>query len=262
MSRVAQREANRSVEEQLDVAKMNSKPAPGEQWLSDVCLRAAFGDPPRQRSIQVFRNPFIDRWFGRTHPAVPALVFAPLVVTALLYGQAHASIGFLIAAFVAGFLGLTLLEYVLHRFLLHRTPGPDRASQIAAFLRHGYHHVYPNDEGRLVLPPMATLPMGVGVAAVYALCLSPGVAAAAFAGTAAGYIAYDSMHWWLHHGRSNSRAGRWLKRYHLLHHHQGIEARFGVSTPLWDFVFGTYAPTRLPAAASPTRRRAMDNAVH
>jgi sterol desaturase/sphingolipid hydroxylase (fatty acid hydroxylase superfamily) len=96
---------------------------------------------------------------------------------------------------------------------------------------------------------------------VYGLCLPIGPAAAAFAGTATGYIAYDSVHWWLHHGHTRSRAGRWLKRYHLLHHHQHNAARFGVSTPLWDFVFGTYVPTRVPAAPR-ARARTMNRAVN
>ncbi|MET0790822.1 MAG: sterol desaturase family protein [Polyangiaceae bacterium] len=231
-----------------------------ERWLSEVCVRAALGSPPRLKSIQVFRNPFMDRWVGRTHPAVPALLFGPLVCLALLYAHAHAANALWVGAFLGGLLGFTLLEYVLHRFLLHRDPGPARASRIAAFLRHGYHHAYPSDAGRLVLPPLVTIPFALAIAALYALSMPLAAAAAAFAGTAMGYVAYDFMHWWLHHGRAKSRAGRWLKRYHLLHHHQHIAARFGVSTPLWDFVFGTYAPTRLPAA--PARGRARGRGMN
>jgi sterol desaturase/sphingolipid hydroxylase (fatty acid hydroxylase superfamily) len=235
-----------------------------QRWLSEVCVRAALGSPPRQRSIQVFRNPFIDRWLGRTHPAVPAMMFSPVIISALLYARGRVGIWGLFGAFLGGLLGLTLLEYLLHRFVLHRAVGPERASRIAAFLHHGYHHIYPSDEGRLVLPPMVTVPFALIIASAYALLLPGGAAAAAFAGTATGYVAYDSMHWWLHHGRARSRVGRWLKRYHLLHHHHQDEGRFGVSTPLWDFVFGTYVRTRMPAARSTTRprQRAMDGALN
>jgi dihydroceramide fatty acyl 2-hydroxylase len=234
-----------------------------ERWLSDVCVRAALGAPPRQRSIQVFRNPVLDRWLGRTHPAVPALLFAPFIMAALWFASAHSATWGLIGALLGGLLGLTLLEYLLHRFVLHRPVGADRASRIAAFLRHGYHHIYPSDEGRLVLPPMVTLPFAIVVAAAYALFLPLGLASAAFAGTATGYVGYDSIHWWLHHGRAKSQAGRWLKRYHLLHHQHRDQGRFGVSTPLWDFVFGTYVPTRMPAARSSTARaRAVDSALN
>jgi sterol desaturase/sphingolipid hydroxylase (fatty acid hydroxylase superfamily) len=30
-----------------------------------------------------------------------------------------------------------------------------------------------------------------------------------------------------------------VKRYHMLHHFRTPDARFGVSSPLWDIVFGT-----------------------
>jgi sterol desaturase/sphingolipid hydroxylase (fatty acid hydroxylase superfamily) len=30
-----------------------------------------------------------------------------------------------------------------------------------------------------------------------------------------------------------------MKRYHMIHHHTGVDARYGVSSPLWDWVFGT-----------------------
>lgn len=226
-----------------------------ERWLTEVCVHAALGEAPRQQSIQVFRNPFMDRWLGRTHPAVPALLFSPLIVASAFFAHSRLVLWGWVGAFLGGLLGLTLLEYLLHRFVLHRRVGPDRASRIAAFLHHGYHHVYPNDEGRLVLPPMVTLPFAVVVFAVYALVLPTGVAAAAFAGTATGYVAYDSMHWWLHHGRARSRVGRWLKRYHLLHHHHQEGGRFGVSSPLWDLVFGTYVRTKIPAAARAQRSR-------
>jgi sterol desaturase/sphingolipid hydroxylase (fatty acid hydroxylase superfamily) len=73
-----------------------------------------------------------------------------------------------------------------------------------------------------------------------------------FAGTALGYLAYDYIHFYTHHARPRHAVGRWLRRYHLLHHHDQEEARFGVSSPLWDLVFGTYRPLR--SAASPSAR--------
>ena len=233
----------------LSVIKSVSALSPlNERWLSDACIRAALGSPPRQKSIQVFRNPILDRWLGRTHPALPALLFGPLIVVALVYARGRVAGQEFAGAFLGGLLGFTLLEYVLHRFVLHRPVGPARASRIAAFLRHGYHHAYPSDKGRLVLPPLVTIPFAVAIAVPAVLLLPFGEAAAAFAGTAAGYVTYDSTHWWLHHARPKWRVGRFLKRYHLLHHHHPSTGRFGVSTPLWDLVFGTYAPTRLPLA--------------
>jgi sterol desaturase/sphingolipid hydroxylase (fatty acid hydroxylase superfamily) len=216
-----------------------------DRWLSDSCLQAALETPPRTRAIPVLRNEVIDRWFARAHPAVPALVFAPAVL-----GTLHCAFTMglgpttAVSTFAAGLTGFTLFEYLLHRFIFHRHFGTERAGRITAFLTHGYHHSYPNDSGRLVLPPMLSLPVAALIAAVYVLCLPRALAAAAFAGTATGYVAYDSMHWWLHHGRARTRVGRFLKRYHALHHGDHRGGRFGVSTPLWDVLLGTYSVAR------------------
>ncbi|MCX7670270.1 MAG: sterol desaturase family protein [Anaerolineae bacterium] len=32
---------------------------------------------------------------------------------------------------------------------------------------------------------------------------------------------------------------KFLKRYHMMHHFKQPDAYFGVSSPLWDMVFGT-----------------------
>jgi sterol desaturase/sphingolipid hydroxylase (fatty acid hydroxylase superfamily) len=39
-----------------------------------------------------------------------------------------------------------------------------------------------------------------------------------------------------------SSEGYALRAYHQRHHHEHAQSRFGVSSPLWDLVFGTYAP--------------------
>jgi dihydroceramide fatty acyl 2-hydroxylase len=218
-----------------------------DRWLSDSCLQAALETPPRTRAIPVLRNEVIDRWFARAHPAVPALVFVPLALATLNYAFAIGlGLSTVAATFGAGLTGFTLFEYLLHRFIFHRHFGTQRAGRITAFLTHGYHHIYPNDSGRLVLPPMLSLPVGVLIAIVYLACLPRALAAAAFAGTATGYVSYDSMHWWLHHGRARTRVGRFLKRYHALHHSDHRGGRFGVSTPFWDVLLGTYSRARRP----------------
>ena len=58
-------------------------------------------------------------------------------------------------------------------------------------------------------------------------------------GHAATYLAYDLLHYATHHLPMPSPALRWLKRHHLLHHHATPDDRFGVSSPLWDFVLRT-----------------------
>jgi len=60
-----------------------------------------------------------------------------------------------------------------------------------------------------------------------------------------GYLCYDYIHYATHHFRMDSPVAAYLKRYHMLHHYTKEESRFGVSSPLWDFVFRT-AGTKRP----------------
>ena len=81
------------------------------------------------------------------------------------------------------------------------------------------------------------------------LIAGPVWAAPAFVGFGIGYLSYDGIHYATHHFRMPSRIGRWLKRYHMVHHHTGENARWGVSSPLWDWVFGTMGETKKPTTA-------------
>jgi sterol desaturase/sphingolipid hydroxylase (fatty acid hydroxylase superfamily) len=218
-----------------------------ERWLTAECVSAALGQPKRGAGIAVFRNAFVDRVFARAHPLFPAAFFGPIVALVVL--AAHRS-GHVLregAAFAAGWLLLSLVEYLLHRFYFHRSPPPSRAGQIDAFLAHGYHHQYPSDFTRLVLPPLITVPLALVVFALAHLTL--GLAGdMAFAGIVTGYVAYDTIHYLTHRTRTKRGPLAWLRRYHMLHHHDRVPGRYGVSMPLWDLVLGTYLPARRRSA--------------
>ena len=85
---------------------------------------------------------------------------------------------------------------------------------------------------------------------LYLLFLPHDVAWNLFAGTAAGYVSYDLIHYYTHHFKPHNRLGRWLRAYHLQHHHGHEHKRYGVSSPLWDFVFATFlAPVQVASRA-------------
>ena len=213
-----------------------------EHWLTADCLAAATGAPPRRRSIQVFRNPLIDRWLARAHPAFPAIFFGPAGVGALAASWWFLGLAGAGAAFLGGWMAFSLFEYALHRFVFHKVFPDTRAGQIAWFMAHGYHHTYPTDPDRLVMPPLGSVPLVAMFLAAYLLALGPGAGLGALAGTLAGYIVYDSMHYLMHHRPPRTAVGAWLRRYHNLHHHVDEPTRYGVSSPVWDLVFRTYSP--------------------
>jgi sterol desaturase/sphingolipid hydroxylase (fatty acid hydroxylase superfamily) len=197
------------------------------------------GKPPLR--IQVFKNTFIEKWFAQAHWVTPGIWFGGFVFYGLYRG--FLDHGFLvIPLFLGGMLITTLIEYGLHRVIFHRE-GHDQKTRLDHFLLHGYHHEFPNDPMRLVLPPIGIWPVAFVLGVIWYFAFGA-YWLPVYGGTAAGYIAYDWTHFYTHHANPKSGPGKWIKRYHMLHHHDSPNHRYGITSPLWDFVFGTFLGTR------------------
>ncbi len=192
----------------------------------------------RNESVRMFESRFLEA-FSHVHPITPLVLFVP-VVAWFLY-TAFASVGLHAGEVLAGFLGglfaWTLLEYTLHRHVFHFAPDT-RWGRRLHFIMHGVHHEYPNDSTRLVMPPGLSIPLAFVVHAGLAAAAGR-FAAPMFAGIVTGYLAYDMLHYAVHHLRARNRLFLALKRNHMLHHYRDDDSRYGVSTPLWDYVFRT-----------------------
>jgi dihydroceramide fatty acyl 2-hydroxylase len=196
----------------------------------------------RDGSLRIFRSGFLEAFTHIPWWLVP-VVWVPLLVGLLVVATSWLglSAGAAAARFATGVLLWTLIEYVLHRFVFHhRFRGP-RGHQ-AHFLLHGIHHLDPWDRTRLVFPPLAGLVVALPIFGALRLALPLPAACAAMAGILAGYVVYDMTHYYSHHARPNTALGRFLKRWHLEHHHRSPDRLFGVSSPLWDLVFRTGRP--------------------
>nr|XP_027089116.1 dihydroceramide fatty acyl 2-hydroxylase FAH1-like [Coffea arabica] len=143
----------------------------------------------------------------------------------------------------------TLLEYTLHRFLFHIKTKSYWGNTIH-YLLHGCHHKHPMDGLRLVFPPAATAVLCLPVfLQLFKLISTPSTAPALFGGGLLGYVMYDVTHYYLHHGQPTSEVPKNLKKYHLNHHFRIQNKGFGITSSLWDKVFGTL-PTSMPAEKS------------
>jgi sterol desaturase/sphingolipid hydroxylase (fatty acid hydroxylase superfamily) len=136
-----------------------------------------------------------------------------------------------------GILQWTFLEYVLHRFVFHYQP-QSRWGQRLHFFIHGVHHDYPRDATRLVLPLPASLPLAGFFYGLFQWAYGS-YHDMIFSGLVSGYLAYDCLHYAFHHFAMKSPVANYLKAYHLKHHFIDPDTGYGVSTPLWDFVFRT-----------------------
>jgi 4-hydroxysphinganine ceramide fatty acyl 2-hydroxylase len=220
-------------------------------------------------SVRMFRSDVLER-FSRVHPAVPHLIYAP-IVGALLWLE-RATPGRTALLWLGG-LGLwTLAEYLLHRFVFHApdhvmaethdvvaglAPGEAALPALptwrhkAYFIAHGVHHEYPSDSTRLVMPPGASVPAAVATWLLFG-ALFGAAAPAVFAGFVTGYLVYDTTHFAVHHFRMPTAWGRYLKKRHARHHFLDPDSDYGVSSPLWDVVFRTFTPARDGAATRET----------
>lgn len=192
----------------------------------------------KNESVRMFESNFME-FFSHVHPATPVILYTP-VITWLLYAafvQKKLSVLAVLGLFLIGILIWTLLEYVIHRYAFHYEP-KTRLGKLLHFIVHGVHHDYPNDATRLVMPPIISIPLAVVFYFLFAFTLGR-FAPAVSAGFGFGYVCYDTIHYAAHHFVMKGRVWQWLKQYHLRHHYKDDEAGYGVSSPLWDYVFRT-----------------------
>jgi dihydroceramide fatty acyl 2-hydroxylase len=197
-------------------------------------------------SPRMFENPVLDK-LSRVHPAVPVVVFVPVVVVLAALGVDRAGAGRAVLWVLGGLVFWTLTEYWLHRLVFHFEPDHPIGRRLH-FIIHGVHHDHPNDRMRLVMPPSVSIPL----AALFLLGFHAvlGVGWLAFgAGFLAGYLFYDMTHYHVHHHRPKSRLGKRLREQHMRHHFQDHERGYGVSSPVWDYVFGTVPRRRTERTA-------------
>ncbi|CEH16648.1 sphingolipid fatty acid hydroxylase [Ceraceosorus bombacis] len=158
----------------------------------------------------------------------------------ILASVAPAALASTLACFATGVVIWTILEYTMHRFLFHVDEMlPDRPFFLMLhFLLHGIHHYLPMDRLRLVMPPLLfavlEFPFTRLAYALFPVAIANGIISGAFAM----YVVYDVMHYSLHHHRLPQYL-REMKAYHLAHHYKNYEEGFGVTSKIWDWVFGT-----------------------
>ncbi|KAG2289423.1 hypothetical protein Bca52824_049027 [Brassica carinata] len=139
----------------------------------------------------------------------------------------------------------TLIEYTLHRFLFH-IKTKSYWGNTAHYLLHGCHHKHPMDHLRLVFPPAATAVLCFPFWNLVKLFTTLSVTPALFGGGMLGYVMYDITHYYLHHAHPTRAVTKNLKKYHLSHHFRIQDKGFGITSSLWDIVFGTLPTTKAP----------------
>lgn len=192
-------------------------------------------------SPRMFKNDILD-FFSRSPWWSAPAIWLPVAAYLFGFGQtlpgASVSLGLFI--FVVGIFAWTLSEYVLHRFVFHWI-GKHWIAQKIHFYIHGVHHLWPNDHFRLVMPPAASALLAVPFSLFFYMVLGEPIFYPFFSGFLVGYVLYECSHYAVHHVKFQWNWFKRLKRHHLLHHfsEKHKDKHYGVSSPLWDRVFGT-----------------------
>lgn len=190
-------------------------------------------------SPPLFAAPLLDR-LTRVHPVVPPLIFLPAIGGFTELAVRRQGAAAVLIEVACGYFFWTLVEYWMHRAVFHFEPKRGFGARLH-WMIHGVHHDHPYDPRRLVMPPALSVPLGLVFIGLFVVALGSSWAWGVSVGFFAGYLVYDMLHYALHHRRTKSRIGRWLRELHMRHHFEDDERSFGVSVPWWDMVFGTYS---------------------
>jgi sterol desaturase/sphingolipid hydroxylase (fatty acid hydroxylase superfamily) len=195
-------------------------------------------------SIRIFKSDFCER-FTHVDPITPLLLWVPVI--AYLYYRSFASAqlpsSMILGISALGFVVWTLTEYLLHRFIFH-FPAESAFAKRFMFIIHGLHHDDPNDPTRLVMPPFAGIVIGIVLFTLFRVLLGSTFVLPFFGAFLIGYLCYDYTHFAIHHFSPRTDFGRYVKQNHMNHHYVNHSSKWGVSSPIWDFVFGTFEASK------------------
>jgi dihydroceramide fatty acyl 2-hydroxylase len=193
----------------------------------------------RNESARMFQNNFFER-ASRVQPWVPFAFYIPIITvatgSALYLGTTHWRM--LFVALPLGWLTWSLMEYSLHRYFFHWTGNGPFTRRLHDII-HGYHHKYPDDEDRLVMPLGASIPLALAIIGILWLFHAPSFTVPYFSGIVAGYLFYDFTHWSTHFRTPLTEWGRQVRSHHMAHHFAVPDKNFGISHRWLDRIVGS-----------------------
>lgn len=194
--------------------------------------------PQTKGTKQLFQNPVLEK-LSRTHISVPLVIFF-LYSTGLLYWSVthtRLSAGVTIGMFVLGTLAFTWVEYLVHRYLFHMSTYTNLRRKLQ-YTMHGVHHEFPKDKDRLAMPPLLSITLSTILLLIFRVVMGD-LVFSFLPGFLVGYASYLAIHYMVHAYQPPKNFLRALWINHGIHHYKDGEVIFGVSSPLWDYIYGT-----------------------
>jgi sterol desaturase/sphingolipid hydroxylase (fatty acid hydroxylase superfamily) len=194
--------------------------------------------PQSKGTKRLFKNPILEK-LTRTHIAVPLFVFFSYASVLLYWSVTHTFLSALmtIGMFVLGFISFTWVEYMVHRYVFHMSTETDRRAK-TQYTIHGVHHEYPKDKERLAMPPVLSITIATLLLFLFRMILGD-LVFSFLPGFLVGYAYYLSIHYMVHAYQPPKNFLKILWINHSMHHYKNGAEIFGVSSPFWDYVYGT-----------------------
>jgi sterol desaturase/sphingolipid hydroxylase (fatty acid hydroxylase superfamily) len=170
---------------------------------------------------------------------VPLTIFFLYSAGLLYWSITHTTLSGWITGgfFLIGLLFFTWVEYWAHRGLFHMDTTTKKREEIQ-YTIHGVHHEFPKDKTRLAMPPLLSITLSTILLLLFRLIMGDYVFAF-LPGFLTGYAAYLSVHYMVHAYQPPRNFLKYLWINHGTHHYKNGEMVFGVSSPLWDYIYGT-----------------------
>jgi len=187
---------------------------------------------------RLFKSDFLEM-LTKTHPLVIWGMYLPVISYMLYYSYdgLDVSISRIALTFIGGVFFWSFFEYIAHRFIFHMISNKPSLQRFAYTL-HGNHHHYPRDRQRLFMPPVPSVILAAAIFGLMYLLLRQNTFMF-FPGFIFGYLMYGTMHYAIHAWNPPFKWMKGLWRNHHLHHYKNEHHGFGVSSTIWDHVFGT-----------------------
>lgn len=194
--------------------------------------------PQNKGTGQLFQNSILEK-LSRTHIAIPIVIFFAYSGGLLYWSLSNTTLsaGTTLALFFIGLLVFTWVEYITHRYVFHMKTYTELRARIQ-YTVHGIHHKYPRDKDRLAMPPLLSITLATILLLLFRLVMGD-FAFAFLPGFLVGYALYLAIHYMVHAYQPPRNFLRALWVNHGMHHYKDGEGIYGVSSPLWDYVYGT-----------------------
>lgn len=141
-----------------------------------------------------------------------------------------------LACFGIGFMSWSAAEYVMHRFVGH-----GKRSKALFATEHIQHHAKPGyftpNKTKIWAASRVILPM-----AIVTFIVLGELGLLYTLGFTVSYMSYEWVHYSFHTYPPKTGLGRVLRKHHFAHHFHNPSKNHGVTSRLWDRIFGTFQP--------------------